>query len=95
MSEYRTNSFMQDLDLWIEANVVGPLLEAAPDSKYGDAAEFSTTVIAVKNGIRRKVRESFINGRQSVKDLHRALPLVEEARIDGQWVKGGRYHEGQ
>ncbi len=48
---------MQELDLWSEVNVIGPLLasETNPD-------EWESTLERVKKAIRAKVLESYRNG---------------------------------
>jgi len=60
MSEEK-KSFMQELDLWIDANVVGPLMTADPnlDADWEDAAA------RVKQAIRQKVLDSYHNGQQA------------------------------
>jgi len=60
MSEQKT-SFMQELDLWSEANVVGPLLSADPDHQQ----DWQTVVEQVKKTIRTKVLESYRNGQKA------------------------------
>ena len=55
MSEQKTN-FMYELDLWLDANVIGPLESAA------GTADFGRVAIDVKKGIRTKVLESYHNG---------------------------------
>ena len=59
MSEQR--SFMQELDLWSDANVVGPLSSAGPNHQ-----EWPAVVEQVKKAIRQKVLDSYRNG-QGVK----------------------------
>jgi hypothetical protein len=55
----KPKSYMQQLDDWIEAYVLGPLLVPGlgdPDEKY------EVTVGRVKKAIREKVLESYHNG---------------------------------
>jgi hypothetical protein len=59
MSEQKT-SFMQELDLWSEANVVGPLLSADPNQQ-----NWQTVVEQVKKAIRTKVLDSYRNGQKA------------------------------
>ena len=61
MSEQKT-SFMSALDLWIEATIIGPLLEAAPAAQYRDSAEWEEAVEMAKKALRGKVLESYRNG---------------------------------
>jgi hypothetical protein len=56
MSEQKTN-YMAELDLWIEANVIGPI-ESASDSPQ----ELEMAAEQVKKLIRAKVLESYHNG---------------------------------
>jgi len=56
MSEEK-KSFMQELDLWSDANVVLPL--ASEDPKHDD---WQTVVEQVKKAIRQKVLDSYRNG---------------------------------
>jgi len=51
MSEQR--SFMQELDLWSDANVVGPLSSADPNHQ-----EWPAVVEQVKKAIRQKVLDT-------------------------------------
>jgi uncharacterized protein YegL len=64
--EKQKSSFMQELDQWIDANVVQPLLEAdqfEPDSLAGgNVSELQTAIAAVKRSIREKVLQSYRNG---------------------------------
>jgi len=50
-------SFMVELDLWSEANVIGPLMHADPTNKEWDEA-----TAQVKKAIRAKVLDSYRNG---------------------------------
>ena len=59
MSEQK--SFMQELDPWSDANVVGPLSSADPNHE-----EWQAVVEQVKKAIRQKVLDSYRNG-QGVK----------------------------
>ena len=58
MSEQK-QSFMQELDIWSEANVINPLL-----SNDDDADEYvgGETVERIQKAIREKVLESYRNG---------------------------------
>jgi len=56
MSEQKSN-FMAELDLWSEANVIGPL--AVTDANQTD---WEPAVFQVKKAIRTKVLESYRNG---------------------------------
>jgi hypothetical protein len=55
MSEQKL-SFMEELDLWSEANVIGPLLTTDPQSDWSEA------VVQVTKAIRANVLESYRNG---------------------------------
>jgi hypothetical protein len=59
MSEEK-KSFMQELDLWSEANIVGPLFHADPKED-----DWEPAVAQVKKAIRQKVLESYRNGQQA------------------------------
>ncbi|MEW6058058.1 MAG: hypothetical protein AB1540_15735 [Bdellovibrionota bacterium] len=55
----KPKSFMQELDLWSDEHVIGPLI----DPHYSDPAENREATIArVKKAIREKVLESYRNG---------------------------------
>jgi hypothetical protein len=56
MSEQKI-SFMAELDLWSDANIVGPLLST--DQRLGDP---ENVVAQIKKAIRGKVLESYRNG---------------------------------
>jgi hypothetical protein len=56
MSEQKT-SYMQELDLWSEANIIGPLFNTD-----GNQEDWEPTVEQVKRAIRTKVLESYHNG---------------------------------
>jgi len=55
--EKAKSSFMQELDQWSEANVIGPLFASEID-----AEDFDGAVERVKKAIRAKVLESYRNG---------------------------------
>jgi hypothetical protein len=55
MSEEK-KSFMEELDLWSDANVVGPFSSGDPDQSWPAVVE------QVKKAIRQKVLESYRNG---------------------------------
>jgi hypothetical protein len=52
------SSFMQELDQWSEANVVGPLI----DQDFDPSEDFEEVIERVKKAIRTKVLESYHNG---------------------------------
>ena len=56
MPEQKPN-FMAELDLWSEANVIGPLMHADPTNK-----EWEDATAQVKKPIRAKVLDSYRNG---------------------------------
>ena len=59
MSEQqKPKSFMEELDLWTDANVIGPL--ETNDPKLHE--EWTSVVEQVKKAIRTKVLESYRNG---------------------------------
>jgi len=60
MSEQKL-SFMQELDLWIDANVIDPL---STDGAEGEELT-EETVEQVKKAIRQKVLESYHNGQKA------------------------------
>ena len=61
MSEQeKPKSFMQDLDLWIEANVIGAMLVAETNPE-----EWAGWEERVTKAIRAKVLESYRNGQQA------------------------------
>ena len=60
----QSNGYMAELDLWSEANVIGPLQLAAPDFQWV-SKEWEQTVEEVKSAIRAKVLESYRNGGQA------------------------------
>ena len=61
MSEQKT-SYMAELDLWSDANVVGPLFTSARDYNDQHTADWEDTVEHVQKAIRAKVLESYRNG---------------------------------
>ena len=58
MSE--SKSFMEELDLWTDANIIGPI-ESASDSPQ----ELEAAAEQVKKLIRHKVLESYRNGQKA------------------------------
>jgi uncharacterized protein YgfB (UPF0149 family) len=60
MSEQKTN-YMQELDLWIDANVIGPLGCSDPNNQQ----DWEKTVEQVMKAIRTKVLESYHNGQEA------------------------------
>jgi hypothetical protein len=59
MSEQQ-KSFMQQLDLWIEANIIGPLCEV--DVSEGD---WGGTVERIERAVRTKMMDSYRNGQEA------------------------------
>jgi hypothetical protein len=59
MSEVKPR-FMTELDLWSEANVVGPLFHSDPNQD-----DWEDAVLQVKKAIRGKVLESYRNGQSA------------------------------
>jgi len=58
MSELtKPRSYMQELNLWSEANIIGPLYNTDPNQE-----DWGPTVEEVKRAIRTKVLESYHNG---------------------------------
>ena len=57
MSEQKTN-YMAELDLWIENNVIEPLLHCTET----DSSDWEKAVEQIKKAIRAKVLESYRNG---------------------------------
>jgi hypothetical protein len=55
------SSYMQELDLWTDANVVGPLANADPRVEE----EWEPAVEGVKKAIRTKTLESYHNGQRT------------------------------
>ena len=85
MSEEKQSSYLQELDQWSDANVVGPLYFAAQNQQDGAPEEWEQTVQQVLKAIRDKVRESYHNGqaagpRQPVQVRRRGQPAMS-------WVK--------
>ena len=66
MSEQKRVSFMQELDMWTEANIFGPLFHTDPNQD-----DWESTEAQVKKAIRAKVLESYHNG-QAAKGGKRA-----------------------
>ena len=61
MSEQKTVSFMEELDQWIQADIVQPLMYGdQPDDP--DARSWEAIADQVRHGIRQKVLESYHNG---------------------------------
>jgi hypothetical protein len=56
MPEQKT-SFMAELDMWTEANVLGPMYHTDPKD-----ADWEDAVLRIKKAIRAKVLESYRNG---------------------------------
>ena len=57
MSEQKKASFMEELDLWSDANIFGPLFHTDPNQD-----DWESTEAQVKKAIRAKVLESYRNG---------------------------------
>jgi hypothetical protein len=66
MSEQKKVSFMQELDIWIDDNVIDPLTRFEPQT-----AGFENARYEVRKAIRGKVLESYHNG-QAAKGGKRA-----------------------
>ena len=61
MSEQqKPKSFMQELDEWSDANIIGPLFNTDPNQE-----DWEEAVEQVKKAIRTKVLESYRNGQQA------------------------------
>ncbi len=61
MSEQeKPKSFMQELDLWCDANIIGPLSSTDPKGK-----DWGIVTESVRNAIRTKVLESYRNGQKA------------------------------
>jgi hypothetical protein len=66
MSEQKQSSFMQELDRWTEATVIGPVQEATQNFEAEqDPQEWEKVTSAVKRAIRNKVLDSYRNGQQA------------------------------
>lgn len=62
MSEQeKPKSYLQELDLWTDANVVGPLASADPRVEE----EWEPVVEQVRKAVRTKVLESYHNGQRT------------------------------
>jgi hypothetical protein len=62
MSKQEPKSFMQELDQWIEDQVIEPLQEQWSIAQDGDLA---ATAEPIKKAIREKVLESYHNGQKA------------------------------
>jgi len=62
--QLESKSFMQDLDQWSQANVIGPLQLAAPDFQSVVPKEWEQAVESVKRAIRSKMLDSYRNGQK-------------------------------
>ena len=60
---------MQELDNWVDGNVVFPLMNTQPE-----AGEWEETVAQVKKAIREKVLQSYKNGRMTRGNAPENLP---------------------
>jgi hypothetical protein len=76
MSE-ETLSYMEELNQWIDANVISPVLQVASDARMPDYEE-QKIIAMVKHAIREKVRDSFHNGQA-------AGPRIGGGRTGGQY----------
>jgi hypothetical protein len=67
MSEQeQPKSFMQELDQWLDNNVVTPLVQAVYDDlKSEDPARWAKLTGGVKQAIRQKVLDSYHNGQKA------------------------------
>jgi len=61
MSEQKRN-YMAELDLWSDANIIGPLFTTARDYDDQHTYDWDKTVEQVKKAIREKTLESYKNG---------------------------------
>jgi len=61
MSEQKSSSFMEELDLWCEGNVIVPLI----GEDFDPNEDFEAIIAGVKKAIRAKVLESYRNGQHS------------------------------
>ena len=75
MSEQRPSSFMQELDLWTESNVIGPLFASETDG-----ADWEPAIERVKKAVRQKVLESYRNG-QVAGPRQPRQPVAEQRRV--------------
>ena len=55
--EKQKSSFMQELDLWTESTIIGPLFASETDGE-----DWEPAIERVKKAIRHKVLESYRNG---------------------------------
>jgi len=71
MSEQETpkSSYMQELDQWIETQVIEALQEQWSRAQDGD---MTATAEPIKKAIREKVLESYHNGRKACQTKHSA-----------------------
>ena len=60
MSEQKKPSFMQELDQWTDANVIGTVYNTDPNQE-----DWEDRVAEVKKAIREKVLESYHNGQKA------------------------------
>ena len=60
---------MQELDLWSEANIIGPLFNTDPNQE-----DWEPAVEQVKKAIRTKVLESYRNGQAAGPTKPRGFP---------------------
>ncbi len=56
--EKKSSSFMQELDAWVDGNVIFPLMQSEPQG-----GSWEEIVDSVKRAIREKVLQSYKNGR--------------------------------
>jgi|SRR5665213_417939 len=78
--EKQTSSYMQELDRWIDANVISPLYAGE-----SSADEWMDAVERVKKSVKAKVLESYRNGqamgpRQPAQERRKGAPAMSWSR---------------
>ena len=58
--EKKSAGFMQELDQWTEANIIGPVFNIDPNHE-----EWEAVVEQVKKAVRQKVLDSYHNGQRA------------------------------
>ena len=66
---------MQELDLWCDANIIGPLSSTDPKGK-----DWGIVTESVRNAIRTKVLESYHNGQKAGVTAPTERPVRKEWR---------------
>ncbi len=59
--EKKPTGFMQELDQWTEANIIGPVFNIDPNHEE----EWEAVVEQVKKAVRHKVLDSYHNGQRA------------------------------